>query len=61
MKWDEVMKIALLADKHEFVKLFLENSVVDFEEYLDVQRLLNLYNCGNDVCDSSYLKVYYLN
>ena len=55
------MKIALLADKHEFVKLFLENSVVDFEEYLDVQRLLNLYNCGNDVCDSSYLKVYYLN
>lgn len=43
------MDAALLADKHEFVNLFLDHAVVDIEEYLNEPRLLKLYNQSKEV------------
>lgn len=49
MQWDHLMDAALLADKHEFVNLFLDHAVVDVDEYLNEDRLLKLYNQSKEV------------
>ena len=38
------MHNALLEEKHEFVRLFIDHTVVDFKRYLDDTELLDLYN-----------------
>ena len=38
------MDKALLAEKHEFVRLFIDHSVVAFESYINEAKLLDLYN-----------------
>jgi hypothetical protein len=43
-EWGELMRKALLEEKHEFVELFLHHAVIDFKAFLDDRELLNLYN-----------------
>ena len=43
------MDAALVADSHEFVRLFIEHAVVDFEEYMNDMKLVYLYNRPGEV------------
>lgn len=43
------MERALLDDQHDFVDLFLDHAVVDIEDFLNVNRMLNLYNHSRKV------------
>ena len=40
---DDAMMTALIQDRLEFVKLFLENGI-DLSQFLDVRNLWNLYS-----------------
>ncbi|XP_078316710.1 transient receptor potential cation channel subfamily M member-like 2 isoform X4 [Crassostrea virginica] len=53
LKLDDAMMTALIQDRLEFVKLFLENGI-DLSQFLDVRNLWNLYsNCFNDKTDGA--------
>lgn len=49
LEWDQLMERALLDDQHDFVDLFLDHAVVDIEDFLNVNRMLNLYNHSRKV------------
>jgi hypothetical protein len=42
-EWHELMTIALLEDKEKFVKIFIEHSVIDLNDYLTREKLEDLY------------------
>ncbi|XP_061196286.1 transient receptor potential cation channel subfamily M member-like 2 [Saccostrea echinata] len=53
LKLDDAMMTALIQDRLEFVKLFLENGI-DLSHFLDIRNLWNLYsNCFNDKTDGA--------
>lgn len=42
--WEELMNKALNDNLHEFVRIFADEGMVDFTQYLTRERLRSLYN-----------------